>query len=66
MKIRCRTCDICGVKLWDMNFQWWIKSRVRRGYPALGMKNYDVCETCFAELQVMLKEKAKMNERPED
>lgn len=59
MKIRERVCDICGARMWDVDLQFWVKSRVKFGCPMLGMNHYDVCDSCFAELQVLIKEKAK-------
>ena len=52
MKVRCRECDICGKR---MDFQFRIrKPKVLFGYPELGMNDYDVCDECFAELQVLI------------
>lgn len=59
MRIRKRVCDICKCPLWDMDIQFWIKPKVKFGCPALGMKHYDVCDSCFAELQVLIEEKIK-------
>lgn len=59
MKIRERVCDICGARMWDTDLQFLVKPRVKFGVPMLCMNNYDICDKCFAELQVLIKEKAK-------
>lgn len=59
MRIKERVCDICGVRMCDMDLQFRVKSRVKFGLPALCMKNYDICDKCFVELQSLIKEKAK-------
>lgn len=66
MKIRCRRCDICGMEMDGRDFQFWVKPKVKFGYPALGMKHYDVCNNCFAELQVLIEEKIKRKESSEE
>lgn len=66
MRIRKRVCDICGDSLWDMTFQFWLKPKVKFGYPALGMKHYDVCDSCFAKLQVLIEEKIKRKKSSEE
>jgi hypothetical protein len=66
MRINERVCDICGARMWNMDLQFWVKSRVKYGFPALCMKNYDICDKCFAELQVLIKERTKQKEPPKE
>lgn len=67
MKVRDRSCDICGrTKLWDTDFQFWLrKPKVWRGYPSFGMKKMDICESCFVELEVLIREREKAKEKQE-
>ena len=63
MKVKCRTCDICGKQMEDFSLQFRIRMpRVRFGFPDIGLKRYDVCDECFAELSVIILEKKKEKE----
>lgn len=53
-------CDICGCHMDRYTFHFLInKPKVKFGCPYLGMKRYDVCDDCFAELSVLVEEKIK-------
>lgn len=66
MRINERVCDMCGARLWGNDFQYWIKPKVKFGYPLIGMQWFDICEDCFAELQVAVKERIKQKEPPKE
>lgn len=59
-KVRCRKCDICGVYMDEMDYQFRIRPRnpiiVLHGVPYLGMKKMELCEKCAAQLQVEVDE----------
>ena len=53
-------CDICGCRMDGCDFQFWVrKPKVKFGIPEIGMRRYDVCDDCFAELLVLIEEKRK-------
>lgn len=58
MKIKGRRCDICGAEMGGVDYQYWlIKPKLKRGYPALGMGNCDICKQCFMLLYQFIAEK---------
>lgn len=66
MRVNERVCDICGKHMGSMDLQFWINPKVKFGYPVLGMKCYDVCNQCFAEIQVIMQERTKQKEPPKE
>lgn len=60
-------CDICGCRMDDYVIRFRIRRpKVKFGYPELGMKRYDVCDECFAELSVLIEEKLRKKENSND
>ena len=55
-RINYRQCDICEKQLDRRDLQFWLKAprraRLYFGVPILGMKRYDVCDSCMAEVMV--------------
>ena len=66
MRIKERVCDICGASLGKRDFQFWIKPKVKFGYPEIGMTCFDICGDCFAELQVLIQERTKQKKPPKE
>ena len=55
MKVKCRRCDICEVEMDGRDFQFWLRTpRIKRGVPELGMKNMDICLSCFSKLATLV------------
>ncbi len=56
MKIRCRQCDICGVQMGSYDLQFWIRPKVKVlwGVPLIGMRRMDICNECFAKMEVYI------------
>ena len=55
MKVKCRRCDICMEEMDNWDVQFWIRQRVLWGAPAIGMKRMDICNGCFAKMQVYIR-----------
>ena len=67
MKIRCRVCDICGKEMYGGTFQYWLrKPIVMLGVPDIGMKRSDVCDSCFAKLEVYINHPELINSEEAD
>lgn len=55
MKIKCRECDICGAQMDGRDCQFWLRlPRVKWGAPIAGMRHMDICDECFAKMQVLI------------
>lgn len=56
MKVRCRQCDICGAQMGGYDCQFWVrpKFKVLWGAPSIGMNRMDICDECFAKLEVYI------------
>ena len=65
-RINCRQCDVCGVYLDRRDAQFWLKiprkAKLYYGCPMLGMKRYDVCDNCMAEIMVEVQMRSKARE----
>ena len=54
MKVKCRKCDICGSEINNYDCQFWVRPKILRGVPSLGMKRMDICCDCFSKLEVYI------------
>ena len=60
MKINCRRCDICGIEIGGRDFMFKIRiPKVKFGYPELGLKRYDVCESCWTKMTIEVLKKTQ-------
>ena len=55
MKIRCRKCDICGAEIGNYDCQFWARPKILWGAPAAGMWRMDICNDCFAKLEMYIR-----------
>ena len=54
MKVKCRRCDICGQEMGRWDCQFWVRPKVLRGAPEIGMKRMDICNACFSMIEVFI------------